>query len=58
MKTLNRASWWNCASLLGAPTFVQLQTDRFKCAETGHKLPAHADSNHCRLGFVSRQKGI
>ncbi|KAL6552929.1 hypothetical protein OROGR_006771 [Orobanche gracilis] len=44
-------------NLLGAPTFEQLDSGRFRCVETGHELPAHArdsytDSKHCRLGLI------
>ncbi|KAL6520201.1 hypothetical protein OROMI_032381 [Orobanche minor] len=44
-------------NLLGAPTFEQLDSGRFRCVESGHELPAHArdsytDSKHCRLGLI------
>ncbi|KNA19331.1 hypothetical protein SOVF_062540 [Spinacia oleracea] len=45
------------SNLLGSPTFKQLDNGRFKCVETGHELPAHAQdsysqSKRCRIGLI------
>lgn len=45
-------------NLLGSPTFQPLDNGRFKCVETGHELPAHAQdsyshSKRCRLGLIN-----
>ncbi|XP_021728524.1 surfeit locus protein 2-like [Chenopodium quinoa] len=44
-------------NLLGSPTFQPLDNGRFKCVETGHELPAHAQdsysqSKRCRIGLI------
>ena len=44
-------------SLLGAPSFTQLDNGRFKCVETGHEMLAkdkdsYSNSKRCRLGLI------